>query len=153
MARGDQLSRQWGVIETLISSHGRKSAAELVKEIDCHLRKDIRTFALDRVKMLRVTDESFKVPDDFSLEDCMGAAFGVVQGKAEHIKIWFAPETAGYIKEKNWHESQEVQRQRDGSVIFEAEVAVTEELVSWVMSWGAKAEVIGPESLLEGSTV
>jgi len=115
----------------------------------CHLRKDIRTFALDRVKMLRVTDESFKVPDDFSLEDYMGAAFGVVQGKAEHIKIWFAPETAGYIKEKNWHESQEVQRQRDGSVIFEAEVAVTEELVSWVMSWGAKAEVIGPESLLE----
>jgi predicted DNA-binding transcriptional regulator YafY len=113
----------------------------------CHMRKDIRTFALDRVKMLRVTEDDFRVPDDFSLEDYMGTAFGVVQGKAENIRIRFAPEIAGYIREKNWHESQEIQQQRDGSIIFAAEVAVTEELVSWVMSWGSKAEVIGPRAL------
>jgi predicted DNA-binding transcriptional regulator YafY len=113
----------------------------------CHLRGDIRTFALDRVKTLRVTEDTFTVPDDFSLEDYMGAAFGVVRGKAEDIRIRFAPDVAGYVSEKHWHESQEITRQRDGSVIFSARVAVTEELVSWVMGWGAKAEVIGPESL------
>ena len=113
----------------------------------CHLRKDIRTFALDRVRMLRVTEDNFKVPDDFSLENYMGAAFGVVQGKAEEIKIRFAPEIAGYIKEKLWHESQEIRQQKDGSIIFAAQVAVTEELVSWVMSWGARAEVIAPQAL------
>ncbi len=115
----------------------------------CHLRRDIRTFALDRIKMLRMTDASFKVPEDFSLEDYMGSAFGVVQGKPETIRIWFAPEIAGYIREKTWHESQVVHQQKDGSIIFEAEVALTEELLSWIMSWGAKAEVLRPQSLKE----
>jgi len=113
----------------------------------CHLRKDIRTFALDRIRMLRVTEDNFKVPDDFSLENYMGAAFGVVLGKAENIRIRFAPEVAGYIKEKTWHESQEIRQQKDGSIIFAAQIAVTEELVSWVLGWGSKAEVITPQAL------
>jgi predicted DNA-binding transcriptional regulator YafY len=114
----------------------------------CHLRKDCRTFALERIKMLTMTDESFKVPEDFQLEDYMGSGFGVIGGRPEKIKIWFSPDIAGYIKEKTWHESQVVNQQRDGSIIFEAEVAITEELKSWILSWGAKAEVLEPESLI-----
>jgi len=113
----------------------------------CHLRKDCRTFALERIKMLTTTDESFSVPEDFSLEGYMGSGFGVIGGKPERIKIWFSPDIAGYIKEKTWHESQVITQQRDGSVIFDAEIAVTAELLSWIMSWGAKAEVLEPESL------
>jgi predicted DNA-binding transcriptional regulator YafY len=56
---------------------------------------------------------------------------------------------AGYIKEKIWHESQEIHEQEDGSIIFEAEVAGTKEIKFWVMSWGSKAEVLEPESLRE----
>jgi len=37
--------------------------------------------------------------------------------------------------------------QKDGSIVFEAEVAGTEEIKFWVMSWGAKAVVLEPESL------
>ena len=115
----------------------------------CHLRKDCRTFALERIKMLTTTDESFSVPEDFRLEDYMGSGFGVIGGSPEKIKIWFAPDITGYIKEKNWHESQVINQQRDGSIIFEADIAITEELLSWIMSWGAKAEVLEPESLIE----
>jgi predicted DNA-binding transcriptional regulator YafY len=115
----------------------------------CHLRKDCRTFALERIKMLRITDESFTVPEDFRLEDYMGAGFGVIGGIPEKIRIWFSPDIAGYIKEKTWHESQVINQQRDGSIIFEADIATTEELLSWIMSWGAKAEVLEPESLRE----
>jgi predicted DNA-binding transcriptional regulator YafY len=64
-----------------------------------------------------------------------------------HIKIWFSPDVAGYIKEKIWHESQEIHPQDDGSIIFEAEVAGTDEIKFWSMSWGSKAEVLEPESL------
>ena len=113
----------------------------------CHLRKDVRTFALERIKMLTTTDESFSVPEDFRLEDYMGSGFGVIGGRPEKIKIWFSPDIAGYIKEKTWHESQVINQQPDGSIIFEADMAITEELVSWVMSWGSKAEVLEPKSL------
>ena len=38
MARGDQLGRQWMIIQTLISSRIGKSAAELAKDLECSPR-------------------------------------------------------------------------------------------------------------------
>jgi predicted DNA-binding transcriptional regulator YafY len=65
------------------------------------------------------------------------------------VRIWFSPDAAGYIKEKIWHDTQEIVPQKDGSIIFEAEVAGAEEVKFWVMSWGSKALVLEPESLRE----
>ena len=74
-------------------------------------------------------------------------SFGVFQGEPIHIKIWFSPDVAGYIKEKIWHESQKREQQNGGSIIFEPEVASTDEIRFWIMSWGASALVLEPESL------
>jgi predicted DNA-binding transcriptional regulator YafY len=63
------------------------------------------------------------------------------------VKIRFAKDIAGYIAEKSWHPSQKLSVRADGSVVFEAEVAGTEEIKHWVLKWGAKAEVMAPESL------
>jgi hypothetical protein len=38
MARGDQLARQWKIIQTLITSRRGKSAAELSSDLECHPR-------------------------------------------------------------------------------------------------------------------
>jgi predicted DNA-binding transcriptional regulator YafY len=115
----------------------------------CHMRNEVRIFALDRIKMLHQTKETFEVPEDFSLEKFMGPSFGVYQGEPVHIKIWFHPDVAGYIKEKIWHESQQIHPQDDGSIIFEAEVAGADEIRFWVMTWGSKAIVLEPTSLRE----
>jgi predicted DNA-binding transcriptional regulator YafY len=113
----------------------------------CHVRDEVRIFALDRIKMLHQTKDAFEIPEDFSLDEFVGPSFGVFQGEPIKINIWFSPDVAGYIKEKIWHESQEIHPQDDGSIIFEAEVAGTEEIKFWIMSWGSKAEVLEPESL------
>ncbi len=115
----------------------------------CHMRKEVRIFALDRIKMLHQTKETFEVPEDFSLEDFMGLSFGVYQGELIHIKVWFHADVAGYIKEKIWHQSQQINLQDDGSIIFEAEVAGTDEIRFWIMTWGSRAEVLVPASLRE----
>ena len=113
----------------------------------CHLRKEIRIFALDRIKMLRVTSEPFRIPDDFDLESFMKPSFGVFRGEPQKVIVWFTPEIAGYIQEKIWHPSQQMQAQKDGSILFEVEVAGTQEIKHWIMSWGAGAEVLEPEAL------
>jgi len=115
----------------------------------CHMRNEVRIFALDRIKMLHQTKETFKVPEDFNLDDFMGSSFGVYQGPPIPIKVWFHPDVAGYIKEKIWHESQKIHQRDNGSIIFEAEVAGTDEIRFWIMTWGSKAEVLEPESLRE----
>ena len=53
----------------------------------CHLRNEIRTFALDRIRMLSPTEETFTVPEDFKLEDFLRSSFGVFQGKPRKVKI------------------------------------------------------------------
>jgi predicted DNA-binding transcriptional regulator YafY len=99
--------------------------------------------------MLHQTKESFEVAEDFDFEEFMRPSFGVYQGKPVKVRIWFSPDAAGYIKEKIWHDNQEIVLQKDGSIVFEAKVAGTEEIKFWVMSWGSKAEVLEPQSLRE----
>ena len=38
MARGDQLARQWKIIQTLIASRMGKSAADIARDLNCHPR-------------------------------------------------------------------------------------------------------------------
>ena len=113
----------------------------------CQLRKDFRIFALDRIKDFHLTDEPFEVSESFSAEDFMKSSFGVFHGTTERVKIYFDADTAGYIKEKIWHSSQKIYDKEDGSIIFEADIAETDEIKFWIMQWGASAKVIEPESL------
>jgi predicted DNA-binding transcriptional regulator YafY len=114
---------------------------------NCGLRDDVRIFAIDRIKTIRHTDETFEMSEDFNIDDFMKSSFGVFHGEPVRVRIWFAADIAEYIREKTWHETQKIEAQKDGSIIFEAEVAGTKEIEFWVLKWGAKAKVLAPESL------
>jgi len=113
----------------------------------CRLREDVRMFALDRIKSLELTQESFTVPENVDLDQQLDASFGVFFGETQTVKIKFSSDIAGYIREKIWHKSQEIEDLPDGAIIFKTKVAGTREIKHWVMKWGAKAEVLSPESL------
>jgi predicted DNA-binding transcriptional regulator YafY len=113
----------------------------------CKWRKEIRIFAVDRIKRLGLTDETFEVPDDFDIDEFTGNSFGAFHGKPEKVKVLFSADIAEYIKEKIWHETQKIHDNPDGSVLFEAHVACTKDIKAWVMRWGAKAIVLEPGAL------
>jgi predicted DNA-binding transcriptional regulator YafY len=115
----------------------------------CRLKNEVRVFAIDRIKMHTLTAESFDLPDDFNVEDFMHSSFGVFQGKPVKVRIHFSADVAGYVREKIWHVSQKIFEQDDGSILFEVEVAGTEEIKLWVMRWGSKACVLEPAELRE----
>ncbi len=115
----------------------------------CRLRRDIRVFALDRIRRIELTEEPFDPPQDHDLEGFLAASFGVFQGPRTRVEVRFGAEVAGYIAEKTWHPSQKLTRRADGSLLFAAEVAGTEEIKHWILKWGARAEVTAPESLRE----
>jgi predicted DNA-binding transcriptional regulator YafY len=113
----------------------------------CGLRQDIRIFAMDRIRNLESTDETFVMPEDFNIDDFMKSSFGVFQGLPVKVRVRFAPDIADYIREKIWHETQQIEAQDDGGIIFEAEVAGIDEIKFWILKWGAKARVLEPEVL------
>jgi len=115
----------------------------------CRWRDEIRIFAIDRIKMLNLTAERFEVPAEFNVDEFMKASFGVFQGQPAHVKLHFTPYAAGYVKEKVWHDSQQISGQRDGSVVLELDVAGTKEIKHWILGWGSQVQVLEPDSLRE----
>ncbi|MBW1865025.1 MAG: transcriptional regulator, partial [Deltaproteobacteria bacterium] len=115
----------------------------------CHLRKDIRLFAVDRIRKMVLTDTTFEAPQDFNIENFLRDSFGAFLGDPVQVAIHFSPRVAGYVDEKIWHESQVVEKQKDGSLIFKAEIAGTEEIKFWILRWGKDAVVLEPDSLRE----
>lgn len=113
----------------------------------CHLRGETRTFRIDRIKELKKTGANFEVPSDFSLEKYMAGSWQVERGEEQTVRIRFAPETAAWVREVQFHPSQQVEDLPDGGIVFTARVAVTDELKRWVLGFGAEAEVLEPEGL------
>lgn len=118
----------------------------------CQLRRDVRMFAIDRIKGIDLSQETFDTPRNFDIETFMARSFGVFQGETVKVRILFGPETAGYVQEKIWHPTQALTPQPDGSIIFSAQVAGIEEIKRWVLKWGAGAKVLTPEILRQAVT-
>jgi predicted DNA-binding transcriptional regulator YafY len=112
-----------------------------------HHSDEIRTFAVDRIREVRTTEEEFRIPASFDFDAYTATSFGVVAEPAVAVRIRFDRSWAMHVEEHSWHPSQELERNRDGSVDLLMEVGGTTELRNWVLSFGAGAEVLEPESL------
>jgi len=112
----------------------------------CHFRREIRDFALDRIEKVEVLKENFTMPDNFNIKEYLNSAFRMFKGNAEKIKIRFDSYEAKWIKERIWHETQKIIELENGDIILEL-TANPVEIKRWVMSHGAHAEVLEPESL------
>lgn len=114
----------------------------------CHLRNEVRDFALDRIGKIKILPEGFESPKDFSIKDYLSQAFRIFKGEKEKIRIRFDSYQARWIRERIWHESQKIEELENGEIIFEIE-ANPEEIKRWILGYGSHAEVLEPISLRE----
>ncbi len=113
----------------------------------CHRRKDIRLFAVDRIKTLKQTEIIFAPPSDFDIDSLLQSSFGAFIGDPVEVGIRFSAEIAGYIQERTWHQSQVLEPQKDGSLLFKVKVAGIKAIMSWILGWGSHAVVVEPAAL------
>jgi predicted DNA-binding transcriptional regulator YafY len=105
----------------------------------------VRTFSVDRILSLSLTDERFE-PQELS-EDAFAHSLGVHEGTPESIEIAFEPRMARYVRERVWHPSQEIRDRPDGSVILTLTVSNDWALRSWILGFGPVARVLSPPHL------
>jgi proteasome accessory factor B len=111
-------------------------------------RSAMRTFALPRISDVAVTKQRFAKPEDFSAESFFAAALGVLGGAGEHrVVIRFSADAADRIREREWHETQELRDLPGGAVELTLTLGALAEVERWVLGWGPAAEVIGPPEL------
>jgi len=115
-----------------------------------HDRKDIRTFVPARIRSVQPTGKTFERSQKFSLEKRLRDSFGVHSGKGEYdVVIRFNARVADYIREKKWHESQQLCELKGGGVELRMKLSSLAEVERWILSWGGDAKVVRPKELTE----
>ncbi|MEO6835831.1 MAG: WYL domain-containing protein [Candidatus Tumulicola sp.] len=114
-----------------------------------HARKDKRTFAIDNVSDPNVLVKTFVKPDGFRIEEyAAGSISGVLHsGEATAVRVEFAPRVAKAAIAARVIAERQVERRDDGSVDITYRVTDVDELVRWVLGWGAQAEIVEPPAV------
>lgn len=115
----------------------------------CHRRRDVRMFAVDRIRSLTVTDHPCQMPLGFDIEAYVQDALVAMGGTQIEAELIFDKTTAAGVKDRIWHPSQRVEPLRDGRLRMTLTVADTRELAGWVLSFGRGVRVVRPDSLRE----
>lgn len=115
----------------------------------CHWRREVRLFAVDRIRSLTVTDHPYQMPLGFDLEAHVQDALVVMRGKPVTVELLFSKSAAPWVKDRVWHRSQTLTPQKGGRLKMILRVGDTPELIGWILSFGGEVQVRKPAALTE----
>ncbi|QHW33823.1 YafY family transcriptional regulator [Paenibacillus rhizovicinus] len=106
----------------------------------CDLRQDIRHFRLSRMAELIELEERFERPAQFDL-----GKYSPLDDRHLRVCLRFDYDIADKVKESNYPYIEEVKEHQDGLDVV-LRVRRPDELLQWVLGWGANVIVLEPES-------
>ncbi len=123
-----------------------------------HRAGALRIFKITRVTEALPTDQRFRRPADFSLEENFRASFGIFQPTGEPVEICvrFRGPVAALVEERVWHESQRLEWLPSDQTLFESasdepdsllasfRLANLVEFKRWIKGYGDMAEILRP---------
>ncbi len=112
-------------------------------------KKEIRTYALDRIRDLQEVSSATYLPAPFDTRDYFRNTIGIIapQGTPPLIRLAVQKTQAQYLISQPWHESQNIESENEEQVVFSFRVHPTYEIKSLVLGLGKDARVLEPESL------
>lgn len=112
-------------------------------------KKDVMTFALDRIDLLEVTEDYFFDSIDFNPDNYFKNSIGITANGNKPSKVVFKIDKVGskYIESQPLHSSQTIIKEGSNRNTFELRVLISEELKRTLLSYGSQIEVIKPKSL------
>lgn len=114
-----------------------------------NVREDaIKTYALDRMTNVTITDSTFSAPPDFDAEAYFRDSFGVIfsRGETKKVIIRTNVRTAKYFRALPLHHSQ-LEMIHDDYSIFTYRLRLTPDFVGELLSYGPAVTVLAPREL------
>ncbi|MDQ3707405.1 MAG: YafY family transcriptional regulator [Chloroflexota bacterium] len=107
----------------------------------CRMRQGVRSFRLDRIDELRLSEEKFEpnlVVQEAEAEEMVA------------VQVRFAPEVLRWVHERQHFGFVSEQESPEGAgVVMTYVVDRPQEMLPWLLSWGASSEVLSPLELRE----
>ena len=114
----------------------------------CHLRNDIRRFAIDAILHAELTTDKAKDIPQSKLKEVLESGYGIFSGsKVKWAKLRFTPERARWVAAEQWHPQQNGEVEPDGSYLLEIPYTDDRELLMDILKHGADVEVVAPDTL------
>lgn len=107
---------------------------------------EIRHYRLDRIRHISLTKQSYELDKSFDLQSYVAQTFHMYSGDDVEVTLKFEKSLLKAIFDEF---GLDVQIIPDGSEHFRLYIRakLSDGLISWLLKWGAKIEVITPESL------
>lgn len=112
----------------------------------------IKTFGLDRLSNLAVTEQKIFVPDTFNIDSYFQYCFGIIapdDEEPEEIVLSFPPTQGKYIKTMPLHESQRILVDDGKEVRVRLDLFLTYDFLLEILSHGDSVKVISPPELVQ----
>lgn len=108
-----------------------------------------RTFHLGRIVHIETLDDQFKIPRGFSLDRYLRNAWHMIpeKGRDREVLVRFSKLVAKNVAEVQWHKTQRLVFNDDGSLDFRATVSGINEISWWILGYGDQAEALEPAAL------
>lgn len=116
----------------------------------CHVRKDLRSFALDGIRDVAMQDEPAKDVAESELDEVLKSGYGIFSGrKVQWATLRFSPTVARWVSLERWHEKQRGVFDKDGSYVLELPYSHDRELTMDILKFGSDCRVVRPDALRE----
>lgn len=112
---------------------------------------NIKTFALDRITELEITNKTFTIPKEYNAEESFRYSFGIISPdnqQPQDIVLSFENFQGKYIKSLPLHESQEVLVDNEDELQVKLKLFITHDFVMELLSYGPDMKVLKPKSLV-----
>lgn len=103
-------------------------------------------YLLHKFSDVKITGENFD-KGDFDLEKYSNKSFGVFQGKINDVKLLFSKNIANEVLNYNFHPTQKVKQNEDGSVTIKFKASGEYAIMWHLFKWGADVKILAPTSL------
>jgi len=114
----------------------------------CHLRKGLRSFAMDGIRQAHLLNEKADEVPEKQLHENFAESYGIFSGKAtQRAKLKFTPEKARWDAGETWHGQQVASFDKEGNYILEFDYNQDPELIMEIMKHGSGVEIISPAAL------
>ena len=116
----------------------------------CRERNGLRVYGLDRITFIRVSEESFKLPEGFDVDDIFASSFGIYLpdgSRAVDIVFRANKKEARYLRDLPLHHSQRELEVSSDSVVFSVRLVPNSNLIMEFCKRGDRLEVLEPQEI------
>lgn len=114
----------------------------------CHLRKGMRSFAMDAIQQAIVLSKPTKGVSKRELDGFVGQGYGIYSGATVRwAKLRFSAERARWVSRELWHPLQRSSQDDTGRLVLELPFTDMRELSMDVLRHGRHVEVMEPPEL------